>query len=100
MMVLEWIGGKKVIREMTDAERDARQGVCCSPAQMRIALHRAGMLDTVNDVAASDAEANIVWEYATLILRQSPLIDAMKGQAGMTDEQIDALFASASQIEF
>lgn len=70
----------------------------CTPAQMRIALHRAGLLSTVQDIADSDAEASIVWENAVILERQSPFIDAMKGQA-FTDAQIDDLFIAAMQIE-
>lgn len=66
----------------------------CSPAQMRLTLYRAGLLDTVNAIAAADPEAAIVWEYATVIQRQSPFIAALKGQS-FTDEAIDALFSIA-----
>lgn len=69
-----------------------------SPAQMRIALHRMGMLSTVKAIADVDPEAQIVWEYATVILRSSPLIEAMKGQSGLTDAQIDDLFTLAASI--
>lgn len=70
----------------------------CSPAQMRLALHRAGLLSTVQAIADSDPEASIVWEYAVTMERQSPFIDAMKGQA-FTDQQIDDLFLAAMQID-
>jgi hypothetical protein len=83
-----------------DALAFERAAMSCSPAQMRIALHRAGMLGAVDAVAASDPEASIVWEYATTIVRASPLIAAMSGAVGMTDEQIDDLFRAARAIEF
>jgi len=77
------------------AQRRARMQ--CSPAQMRLALHRAGLLAQVNAIAAADPEASIVWEYATVILRDSPLIAAL-GQGHFTDDEIDALFLSAQAI--
>ena len=76
----------------------ARQSMQCTPAQMRLALHRAGLLATVQAIADSDPEASIVWEYATVILRESPLIAAMQGQSGLSDQEIDALFAKAMAI--
>lgn len=67
-----------------------------TPAQMRLALYRAGLLDQVQAIADSDPEASIVWEYATTIYRNSPFIEALKGN--FTDEQIDDLFATAAKI--
>lgn len=72
------------------------RAVVVTPAQMRLALYRAGLLDQVQAIADSDPEASIVWEYATTIYRNSPFIDALKG--GFTDEQIDDLFATAAKI--
>ena len=76
-------GGKAAIDQVT-------------PAQIRLALYRAGLLDQVQAIADSDPEASIVWEYATTIYRNSPFIEALKGN--FTDEQIDQLFATAAEI--
>jgi hypothetical protein len=76
-----------------------RARMTCSPAQMRLALHRAGLLATVQAIADSDPEASIVWEYATQIVRQSPLIEAMGGPNGFTAEQIDDLFRAAMGVQ-
>lgn len=81
-----------------DAVIRARQSMQCSPAQMRLALHRAGLLVTVQAIADSDPEASIVWEYATVILRNSPFIAALQDQSGMTPEEIDNLFIAAMAI--
>jgi hypothetical protein len=66
----------------------------CTPAQMRLTLHRAGLLETVQEIADSDPEAKILWEYATTIIRNSPFIDAL-GSASFTPKQIDDLFIAA-----
>lgn len=71
----------------------------CSPAQMRIALIRIGLLEQVQAIADSDPEASIVWEYATSIERSSPLIDALGGPNGFTPEQIDDIFRAAMVVE-
>lgn len=86
-----WRDGKSVA---VDRKIDLQ----CTPAQMRLALHRAGLLATVQAIADSDPEASIVWEYATVILRDSPFIAAMKSQSGMTDTEIDTLFVTAAAI--
>jgi hypothetical protein len=70
----------------------------CSPAQIRLALHRAGKLAQVEAIANADPEANIVWEYATEIHRDSPLIAAMGGQL-FTEAEIDNLFLAAMDID-
>lgn len=70
----------------------------CTPAQMRLTLHRAGLLATVQAIADGDPEASIVWEYATMIVRDSPFILALEAQSGMTGAEIDALFAAAMLV--
>lgn len=74
-----------------DAVAMRRRDMRASPAQVRRALHRLGRLAEVNAIAAADAEAAIVWEYATVIERRSPFIAAL-GSGAFTDEEIDAIF--------
>ena len=69
----------------------------CSPAQMRLTLYRAGLLPTVQAIADSDPEASIVWEYATVIVRESPLIAAL-GAGHFTAAEIDDLFYAAMAL--
>lgn len=70
-----------------------------SIAQAKLALLAAGLLDKVDTaVANADRSVQIVWEYATRVERNSPLIDAMQGAVGLSDEQIDALFLEASRL--
>ena len=80
--------------EILDAER-AR--MVCTPAQMRLALHRMGLLAQVQGIADSDPEASIVWEYATQIVRTSPLIEALSGD--FTPEEIDEIFRAAMGVQ-
>lgn len=75
-----------------------RSKMNCSPAQMRLALHRLGLLNTVQVIADSDPEASIVWEYATQITRVSPFISALSND-NFTDEQIDDIFQAAMQVK-
>lgn len=77
-----------------------RATMICSPAQMRIVLHRIGRLSDVQTIADSDPEASIIWEYATKFVRNSPLINAMAGPNGFTDAEIDDLFREAMGLDF
>jgi hypothetical protein len=89
--------GEVTTREYTDPPFDIiawRTTLQCTPAQMRLTLHRAGLLATVQAIADSDPEAKILWEYATTIIRNSPFIDAL-GSASFTPKQIDDLFIAA-----
>ena len=81
--------------EALAAERAAMH---CTPAQMRLTLHRMDLLTQVQAIADADPEASIVWEYATVIERTSPLIDALGGPNGFTDTQIDDIFRAAMQV--
>jgi len=74
-----------------------RADMRCTPAQMRLTLHRRGLLTQVQEIVDADEEAKIVWEYATVIERTSPLIDALSEPSGLTDTQIDDIFRAAMQ---
>ena len=76
---------------------EERAEMSCTPAQMRLALHRMDLLAQVQAIADGDPEASIVWEYATQIVRTSPLIEALSGD--FTPEQIDDIFRSAMAVE-
>ena len=80
--------------EILAAERAA---MICTPAQMRLALHRMDLLTQVQSIADTDPEASIVWEYATQIVRTSPLIEALG--TDFTPEEIDDIFRVAMAVE-
>ena len=83
--------------ELAEALERERAAMICTPAQMRLALHRMGLLSQVQGIADSDPEASIVWEYATQIVRTSPLIEALG--TDFTPEQIDEIFRAAMAVE-
>ena len=72
--------------------------------QARLALLRAGLLD---DVAAAIAAipdpvqrkaAEIEWEYAQTVDRNSPFTQQMAAGLSLTAEQLDALFTQAAGL--
>lgn len=71
--------------------------------QARLALLQSGLLDavntTINTLGSPDAQAiQIEWEYASEIRRDSPLIAGLGGMLGLTEPQIDQLFALAATL--
>ena len=72
--------------------------------QARLALLRAGLLDDVDAAIAAIPDpaqrtaAQIEWEYATVIERNSPLVQSLAAGLGLTAPAIDALFEAASRI--
>jgi hypothetical protein len=103
--IITYENGVKVIREALPDELPTpeellaaeRAAMICTPAQMRLALHRMGLLAQVQAIADSDPEASIVWEYATSIVRTSPLIEALG--ADFTPEEIDDIFRAAMAVQ-
>jgi len=70
--------------------------------QLRLAIRDAGMRDAVDAfLAAQPAGSALVesWEYAPYIRRDSVLVAAAADTLGLTDEQLDRLFAAAAAIE-
>ena len=106
--------GESVGREMEISDEEALVRGFYSPhplpvlptqvtmAQARTALRRAGMLVAVGEavLASGDEDAQIAWEYSTVVSRDSNLVRTLSAGLGLTDEQLDALFLAASQIEF
>lgn len=73
-----------------------------SPAQGRIALKRAGLLEQVIalvDASGSNSELEIWWDYATLWERNNANVIALGEALQLTAEQIDDLFRTAAAID-
>ena len=71
--------------------------------QARLALLGAGLLTTVNAAIAAmpgtqGGMARIEWEYSQEVQRDRGLVSALGTQMGMTEAELDALFAVAAAI--
>lgn len=69
-----------------------------TPRQARLKLLETDLLDNLEAVITTNRAWKIEWEYATEVERDSPLIDAVASQAGLTVEQIDQMFLEASKL--
>lgn len=66
-------------------------------------LLRAGLLGAVESYVAAltgqdGQEAAILWNKATIVRRDSPIVNGFALASGMTDSQIDNMFIEAAKI--
>jgi len=67
--------------------------------QARLALHQASLLDAVEQaVAVSDTPVQIEWEFAHEIRRDWPTLTALASVLGLSDLEVDQLFALAATL--
>ena len=72
--------------------------------QGRLALLQFGLLSLVDEsislmpVTIQCEAAKIEWEYATEIVRTSPLVQGLTGVLGLTEEALDQLFTLAATL--
>ena len=86
---------------MRDDEMRARNPVPqqVTMRQARLELLKRALLDDVEAViTAAGREAQIQWEYASVVERSNPVIAIVQQQHGMTDAQIDDLFREAAKL--
>ena len=85
---------------MRDDEMRARNPVPqqVTMRQARLELLKRALLDDVEAViTAAVREAQIQWEYASIVERSNPVIAVVQQQQGFTDAQIDDLFREAAK---
>lgn len=97
------VTGEQTIRPYTAAEiaavKAARVPASVSPRQVRLLLLQQGLLSSVEAmIAARDAATRITWEYALEFRRDDPLLASLASDLGLTSEQVDDFFISASQL--
>lgn len=88
--------------QAADAAHRARMAMTISPFQARGALLAAGLLEQVEALMADPQTpeiARLAWQHAQEFRRSSPTIAAMAAALGLSDEQVDTLFAAAQGIE-
>lgn len=86
---------------MRDDEMRARNPVPqqVTMRQARLALLNAGLLDDAEAaIASAGREAQLEWEYASVVERSNPVIAIVQQQQGVTDAQIDDLFREAAKL--
>lgn len=70
-----------------------------TPRQAKLALYGAGLLDAVESaVAGADRVVQIHYQDATVWTRNDPVLAGLANALGITDEQLDQLFATAAGL--
>ena len=76
-----------------------RGGLTATPRQARLALKQAGLLTAVAAwIAQADETTRIEWEFALEVRRDWPPILACGAALGLSEAQLDALFAQAATL--
>ena len=96
-MIAEWEAEGNAIEPYVPPPEPVPSAV--SMFQARAALLAAGLYEAVDAAIQQAGGVNLVaWEYATEVRRDSPMVQAMAQQLGLTDEQVDDLFRQAAAI--
>lgn len=74
-----------------------------SMRQARLALHQQGLLSSVEDAInlipePEKSKIKIEWEYSNAIFRDSPWLSTFASALGLTEQQMDDLFALAATL--
>ena len=65
-----------------------------TPIEFDIKLNNAGLYDAVQDLIKDNFEMRIAYNRATFFSRTSQFIDQARKALGLTDEQVDTMWAS------
>lgn len=88
------------VRTPEEALASERAAMVVSRFQARVALHNAGLLQSVEAaVAAADPFVQIAWADAVEFRRNSQTIVALAAALSLPDTQVDDLFRAAKLIE-
>ena len=82
--------------ELREIPKEVPQAI--TPLQAKLQLHKLGLFDEVEALAANDRTSQIYWEYASIIERDNEILLSMAEQLGLTSEQLDNMFINASKI--
>lgn len=82
---------------------DPLQVAAVTMRQARLALHQQGLLSVVEDAInlipePDHSKIKIEWEYAPTVYRDSPWMSIFASALGLTDQQMDDLFALAATL--
>ena len=96
--VVDWTA-EAIAEYEAQALANQREQMICSPAQGRLALLNAGLLDAVESWVATQSRA-VQIEYAsrTEWRRTWPLVVSAATALGLSDTDLDALFAAAGAL--
>ena len=66
--------------------------------QARLYLLSKGLLGMVDSIVSQNEAWKIEWEYATDVVKNSPLVSALASELNLSAEDIDVMFSEASLV--
>ena len=66
--------------------------------QARLYLLNAKLLSQVNSIVSQNEAWKIEWEYATDVVKNSPLVSVLASELNLSAEDIDVMFSEASLL--
>ena len=89
--------GYKLVEWLMDEPATVPESI--TPRQVRLLLLQQGLLDQVEAmIAAQDRATQITWQFASVFLRDNPLLVALAANLGLTTAQIDGFFTDAAAL--
>ena len=66
--------------------------------QCRLYLLNQNLLDNVENIVSQNKAWQIEWEYATDVLKDSPLVSVLANELDLNQEQLNMMFIEASKL--
>lgn len=81
-----------------EIEKNLKVPTSISMRQGKLHLLSLDLLDSVEAIISTNRSWQIEWEYSSEVLRTSPLIEILKVNLQLTDDQVDDMFIAASNL--
>lgn len=81
-----------------EIEKNLKVPTSISMRQGRLHLLSLDLLDSVEAIISTNRSWQIEWEYSSEVLRTSPIIEILKVNLQLTDDQVDDMLIAASKL--
>ena len=81
-----------------EIEKNLKVPTSISMRQGKLHLLSLDLLDSVEAIISTNRSWQIEWEYSSEVLRTSLLIEILKVNLQLTDDQVDDMFIAASKL--
>lgn len=81
-----------------EIEKNLKVPTSISMRQGKLHLLSLDLLDSVEAIISTNRSWQIEWEYSSEFLRTSPIIEILKVNLQLTDDQVDDMFIAASKL--
>ena len=82
--------------ELREIPKEVPQEI--TPLQSKLQLLEIGLLDEVEAIVSADRKVQLYWEYASVIERDNEILLMITSALGMTEDEVDEFFITASKL--